>query len=408
MVQPVNNVPLVETFKSNCPCCGAPRDVQVLLCQFHDVPVHSTLVLESAAAAHEIPLGQIQLLHCPRCDVLWNQAFDPKLIHYGSGFEESQFGSPTFRRFAEQLALNLTDRHGLRHRTVVELGCGKAEFLSLLCRTAEAQGYGIDPAGDPARLDPGDAGRVTLLTEFYGEHHRDLIRRADFVCCRHTLEHLHDSLGFLRLLRRHLDGRPEVPVYFDVPDTEHVLEEGAFWEANYEHCLCFTATSLANLFEQAGFHVDRTAREYGGQNLLIEARATASAATHPPARGPEASERAAQFGALVRSSVAAWRRLLLAAGRRTVLWGSGSRAVGFLGAVGLGEREVQAVVDINPRRQGLYQPGFGRPILAPAALVEEPPERVIVMNPLYVVEIGKSLEALGLHPEILPVNEPPA
>ncbi|HRK30367.1 MAG TPA: hypothetical protein PLD59_04755, partial [Tepidisphaeraceae bacterium] len=63
----------------------------------------------------------------------------------------------------------------------------------------------------------------------------------------------------------------------------------------------------------------------------------------------------------------------------------------------------QAVVDINPAKQGTYLPGSGHEIVAPAELLEIRPSRVIVMNPIYLDEIRQSLTALGLTPDLVPL-----
>jgi hypothetical protein len=58
------------------------------------------------------------------------------------------------------------------------------------------------------------------------------------------------------------------------------------------------------------------------------------------------------------------------------------------------------VVDINPHRQGKFMPGTGHPIVAPEGLVDVRPEHVVVMNPIYVQEIGRDLARLALSPRL--------
>ena len=91
-----------------------------------------------------------------------------------------------------------------------------------------------------------------------------------------------------------------------------------------------------------------------------------------------------------------------AAGKRVAVWGGGSKCVSFLTTNGLGE-EVAQVIDINPFKQGKYLPGTGHPVSAPDSLQEAPPDTVIVMNPVYLSEIGAQLSAMGLTPELVAV-----
>lgn len=104
--------------------------------------------------------------------------------------------------------------------------------------------------------------------------------------------------------------------------------------------------------------------------------------------------------------ISRWRREIVAAqhrGERTVLWGGGSKAVAFLTTLGAGE-EIDCAVDINPGKQDTYLAGTGHPVVAPARLKEAPPDRVIVMNPVYMAEIRRDLERLGLAPALVPVT----
>ena len=82
-------------------------------------------------------------------------------------------------------------------------------------------------------------------------------------------------------------------------------------------------------------------------------------------------------------------------GKRVALWGSGSKAVGFLSTLGCRDERVPFVVDINPRKQGTFLPGTGQQIVGPDAMIEYKPDVVIVMNPVYRDEIRRDLDARG-------------
>ena len=88
------------------------------------------------------------------------------------------------------------------------------------------------------------------------------------------------------------------------------------------------------------------------------------------------------------------------AGKKIVLWGSGSKAVSFLTTLGI-ETQIQHVVDINPHRQGMYMPGKGQLIVGPEFLESDLPDTVIIMNPIYRSEISAKLATMELYPEIL-------
>ena len=112
-----------------------------------------------------------------------------------------------------------------------------------------------------------------------------------------------------------------------------------------------------------------------------------------------------RFAERVPATLAHWRKRLEELSkqrRRAVLWGAGSKAVGFLSTLGAGvAEEIEYVVDINRRKQGTYLAGSGQRIVAPDFLREYAASLVIVMNPVYLEEIRGQLQEMGLNPEVM-------
>jgi hypothetical protein len=61
------------------------------------------------------------------------------------------------------------------------------------------------------------------------------------------------------------------------------------------------------------------------------------------------------------------------------------------------------VVDINPHKHGRFLPGTGHPVVGPEYLRDHIPDVVLVMNPIYTVEIGELLKSIGLSPQLVAV-----
>ena len=85
---------------------------------------------------------------------------------------------------------------------------------------------------------------------------------------------------------------------------------------------------------------------------------------------------------------------------RLALWGAGSKGVTFLNVADRDHR-VEAVFDVNPRKQGRHVAGSGQRILAPAELSTAEPETVLVMNPLYTLEIEELVRESGVDAEVV-------
>jgi len=389
-----------------CPACGA--DSLENFYTLRGIPAYSCALMTTREEALDCPRGDLELALCRICGFITNTAYAPIPEAYSARYEETQGYSPTFSRYARGLARRLVDTHQLRGATVVEVGCGKGEFLVALCEEGAGAGIGIDPAYVPGRLAGPALDRITFIRDFYRPAHREL--QADFLCCRHTLEHIHEVRAFLELLLPR-DGHGTVrPIFFDVPDARRVLLEGAFWDLYHEHCSYFTAGSLGRLARSAGVRVEAIWREYGDQYLLLTGSDDGGEnGPFPPFEIEESAERIADY---VRSftdrsqaALTRWSAFLENArreARRVVLWGSGSKGVAFLTTLRVDE-EVGCVVDVNPHRHDMYMPGSGHRIVRPEFLQEYRPDTVIVMNPIYVEEIGARLSELGVPAEVVPI-----
>ena len=388
-----------------CPLCGGTEGLEF----FHQpsVPTNVIVLFDDPDEARAWPRGSLRLLACPDCGLIYNADVDPALIEYSSRIEETQAFSPHFAAYAETLAEHWIERHRLRGRDLLEIGCGKGEFLATLCRLGPNRGVGFDPAARPERLPDALAERLSLVVDYFDERQLDL--DADAVVCRHTLEHVPDLAGFLGLLRRWAARRARPPVLlFEVPDTRRILAEAAFWDLYYEHCNYFTADSLRYAFERSGFRVLEVRSAYDGQYLLLDAEPAPEGrpAPAPPAAAAETVRAAEAFGRVFRE-IAARAEAHLQRLRRdgpVVVWGGGAKGCSFLTALDVAPL-VSAVVDVNPHKQGKYLIGTGHPVIGPESLRELRPAHVVVMNPVYVPEIAESLRALGVASRLHAAND---
>ncbi|TDD98951.1 class I SAM-dependent methyltransferase [Jiangella asiatica] len=383
-----------------CPACFGAA-----LTEFYAVgrvPANSCLMLGDEASARDFPTGELRIAACTVCGFITNTAFDPALTRYSEDYEESQACSPRFREYAAELIAAWVRRYDLVGKTVVELGCGKGEFLTGLIRAGVGYGIGVDPAVRLDRIDPAVVHRSSWVTGLFPDDFETI--DADAVVCRHTLEHIAPVGAWLRSVRSAIGPRTDTVVLFELPDVVRALREGAFWDVYYEHCSYFSPGSLDGLFRRSGFDPIDMRRTYDDQYLVIEARPVPG--TWPVAGlATGAGDRDAVLAAAVGFAAQAertrehWRervRKIAAEDGRVVLWGASSKAVAFLATLGEDARHIAAAVDINPHKQNRYLAGTGHRVVGPVELTDIAPELVIVMNPTYTDEIARDLETMRI------------
>lgn len=370
------------------------------------VPINSCEIFGERATARAVGCGDIRLVHDNRTGLISNAAFDSSTQCFSDKYNGSQHGSAHFGRYAADLSTRLAEKHDLRGKHIVEIGCGDGSFLKGLCEISGARGTGIDPSigqdENPER--PRNAeGSVYFLSEFLGTQHYGL--EPDLIICRHTLEHVFQIDEILQHVSGLMQGRTDIPFYVDVPDTSRIADEGAFWDIYYEHCHYFTSESLQNVLAQNGFRTQDIHTEFDDQYVCATAYLTAVNSTAEPVVGAarisqDMDELAAGLSAGLEKQLQLWRNWFTDKSPGTVmLWGSGSKAVAFLTSLGL-KSQVAGVVDINPDKQNSFLAGSGHGVVSPSELVDLAPEFIIIMNPAYVSEIRDALAELSVLADI--------
>ncbi|MFH1843676.1 MAG: methyltransferase domain-containing protein [bacterium] len=398
---------------SHCPVCQSPRPFPFL--DLPGIPVFCNVHWPSREAALAAPQGDIQLGFCPDCGHVYNRLFQPELVDYDEAYDNSLHFSGRFQDYANDLARHLIKRHDLHGKQLLEIACGKGDFLRLLCRLGPNHGTGFDPsyeatgeASEAATNATTDDVDITFVTDYYGPKYANVA--ADFICCRHALEHFQFPARFLTEVRHSIGDRPETLFFCEVPNSLFMFADLSIWDIIYEHPSYFCAGSLATVFRRAGFQVQQVRDTFGSQFLTLEAvPAPAALAVAEPVWEVEIRARlqelVAVFAATFQAKLRSWNETLtdwLRDGRSVVVWGGGSKGVMFLNLV-KAAAAIDYVVDINPGKQGRFVAGGGQQFVAPEFLVEYKPDVVVVMNPIYRDEIARSLAELSLTPELASV-----
>jgi len=383
----------------SCPISGS-TDVQIFL-EISEIPVLCNVLYSSKKEAIETTRGNLKLGYCEKSGHIYNFAFDPERISYTLGYENSLHHSPRFQKYAEALVGRLTDTYNLRNKKVIEIGCGNGEFLHMICEAGDNTGIGFDPSYEPEHSKKEEGDRpFRVIRDLYSEEYAHY--EADFVCCRHVLEHIEDPLAFMQTV--HEAVRDDTIVFFEVPNVLYTLEEEAIWDLIYEHCSYFSSRSLVDLFQRTGFEVLRIDDAFNGQYLHIEATPRMSTEAH---RGRELeltreqlTADVKQFSRRFNDKVDRWKRVvdeIQARDQRAVVWGAGSKGVTILNILQV-QDAIEYVVDINPTKQGKHVAGTGQRIVPPSFLQDYEPNVVIIMNSIYEEEIRSTVRELGLEP----------
>ncbi len=346
------------------------------------VPIIPNRPLQSADETESF--GHVSLRRNGITGLIDNAAFDPETIHYDADYQNNQAVSSLFAEHMKQVRDLLKARYPAG-TALVEVGCGKGEFVELLQSDGHFKVRGYDGAYE---------GRNPCIEKRFltADDRLD----ADIVVLRHVLEHIQRPHSFLTLLSDVFAG---AEIYIEVPDFAWIEKNQTFFDITYEHVNYFTPRSLASLFKS----VEQHGLLFGDQYQFVIGRFEAGdfsaygrAHDEPQNWTPVTfDETFPAFSSVIEDI------LKQSDGKQVYVWGAATKGVMFchhmkrMHPTAFGR--IVAAIDINPKKAGRFMPSVHLPILNVEDFCSSASQDalVIIMNPNYRDEIVAELNDRG-------------
>lgn len=284
--------------------------------------------------------------------------------------------SPEMRAFREAQFGRFVSRFSLAGRRVIEIGCGRGEYLSVLNATGVVA-HGLEHGEDSVAACVSAGLRVTH--GFVDAADRVLPGGPfDAFMILNFLEHLPAPNETLRGIRHNLSERGVGLV--EVPNFDAILRERQFAEFMSDHLLYFTQATLTTALTINGFEVLECSEEFHGYIL------SAAVQKRAPLDLSEFHHRQRQQREVMHAYIARFGP------RRVAIWGAGHQAFAIISLLELGE-SIRYVVDSAPFKQGKFTPATHVPIVAPDTLRTDPVEAVIIIAGGYSEEVARLARA---------------
>lgn len=349
----------------------------------YDVPIIPNRPLKFVG--EEEAFGTVSLRKNLGNALIENAAFDPNLIQYDIDYQNSQALSASFEAHMNSVLEILKSRYPAGSK-VVEVGCGKGDFLELLQADGAFEVTGFDGAYEGS--NPAIEKRFLSSSDKLD---------AELVVLRHVLEHIQRPHDFLQLLGKIFDS---ADIYIEVPDFAWIETNQAFFDITYEHVNYFTPESLSNLFTS----VERQGLLFGDQyQYVIGNFSESNHAEFERAYNAVNNWSALSFDAVFPDFASVTTDLEDASADSPVyVWGAATKGVMFCHHLKrmrpLAYERIRAAIDINPMKANRYMPSVHLPILDVDTFCEQArgDELLVIMNPNYQDEILSELKERGL------------
>jgi len=319
----------------------------------------------------------LELCKCSGCGLL--QLNCEPVEYYRDVIRSCGFNDTVRRQRLGQYS-DFISRFSLEGRKIIEVGCGRGEFLELF------NNFKVEAAGleHSAALVAEARKKGLSVYQGFAADEATIIEGApyDAFVSFNYLEHLPDPNGHLRCIYGNLkDGGCGL---ISVPSLEYIAEEGRWYELVRDHLVYHTEQSLRSLLERNGFAVLECRRE--NEDSIL-------ATVQKRGRWDGAGLKGA-FEAL-KTELRSFIEESTKGGGRVAVWGASHQSFTLLATTGVADK-IEFIVDSAPFKQNRFSPVSHIKIVPPERLFERPVETVIIIAPAYTQEIyGIIRENLG-------------
>jgi SAM-dependent methyltransferase len=373
-----------------CRASGSTDLVDFL--HFPALPVAGTYVTPGGEGQEA--LLPLTLAYCPDSALVQLREIFPPEIYANYRFVGT--GSTSYTAHLEWCAADLMDRHGVRGKRVLELGCSNGRLLGLLRDRGDNAVFGYEPSTELQREC--ERAGIPSTNSFFSTSTLDRIPAlpVDAVVVRHVMEHIDDPNDFVAAIGRVL--APEGVAIIEVPDLRSILDRKLYAHFYHEHVAYYSPESLARLFARHGFEVvEHRVVDIHGGSLYAAFRRAAGPAGPVAADGITLETCRAFAGELTRyfATLRDFFEAQRAAGVRIAGYGAAHRTTVMCSLARLGTEHVAYLVDRNPHLHGLKTPQAHLPISPPARLAQEPTDAVALFASSFEREILEEQRAFA-------------
>ncbi len=357
--------------ESSCRVCGSGLFVEPLL-RYSNMP----------GAAQDFPTAEtlkqdvgtnLAVCQCASCGLV---QLDNAPVGYWREVIRAAAFSEEMKAFRRAQFRAWVGKYTLTAKKILEVGCGRGEYLSLL-KDCAVEAHGLEYAASSVECCRNQGLSVSKGFPDQAEHH---VAHAPFdaFVCLNFLEHWPDPNAALHGIKANLlDGGIGL---VEVPNFDMIVQKGLFSEFIADHLLYFSRETLSFTLQRNGFDVLECAPVWHDYILsaVVKKRVRPDLGFFEQYRERITKELDTFLSGMPTGRVA--------------VWGAGHQALAVLSLANLGSR-ICYVVDSATFKQGKYTPATHVPIVSPEALTTDPVDAVIVMAASYSDEVAHILRS---------------
>jgi len=351
---------------NKCKVCEGALFSEPLL-QYEGSPKSAQGFLNDLSELDEVV--NLAIYQCAKCGLVQHN-LDP--VSYYKDVIRAVAFSPEMGRFRLEQLGSWISRNNLQNKKILEVGCGKGEYIDLLQKSKASQVIGLEFSENSITCAK-NAGFIVQQGYLDASFKVPPQFQFDAFSIFSFLEHWpkpNEGLSILHsLLSEGASGLVEVPNF------ELILSKGLYSEFTTDHIFYFDKKSFTFLLEKNGFEVVSMESIWYDYILSAEVKKKSSLDVSNFLK--------------IQNSVKSQLNDFIDRfePNQVAIWGAGHQALAVIAMAGIAP-QIKYVIDSAPFKQGKFTPATHLPIISPDILLKDSPKSVVIMAAGYSDEIA--------------------
>lgn len=355
---------------NNCRVCGHKFFDKPLL-RYENMPKSAQFFPDKKTLKEDHGIN-LEIYQCSGCGLV--QLNSEPVSYYRRVIRASSISSE-MKDFRIKQFTNFLKKYSLIGKKVIEIGCGRGEYLSLMKR-CDADTYGLEDSSESVELC-----KKNGLNVFKGFIQNDTVKvnnaPFDAFFMLNFLEHLPNPNLTLKGICNNLSDNAVGLV--EVPNFDMILRKNIFSEFITDHLYYFTKDTLKSTLTINGLELIKCSEIF--HDYIISAIVKKRKKLNIP--------HFYKYQTKITKDIKEFLRRFK--NKKVAIWGAGHQALAIIALINLTDK-IRYVIDSAEFKQNKFTPATHISIVSPETLDSDPAEAIIVMTGGYSDEVAKIIQ----------------
>jgi 2-polyprenyl-3-methyl-5-hydroxy-6-metoxy-1,4-benzoquinol methylase len=352
---------------NNCRVCGHNFFKEPLL-KYENMPKAAQFLPESDSLENDKGIN-LEICQCSGCGLV--QLNNHPVPYYKEVIRASAV-SEEMKIFRKKQFNDFVHNYSLKNKKIIEIGCGKGEFLSIMQEFIE-ESYGLEYS--EASVTQCNKNGMRVYSGFI-ENADNTLHKSPFDAffILNFLEHLPEPNTVLRGIYNNLTENGIGLI--EVPNFDMIMQKKLFSEFMSDHLLYFDKETLNSTLSINGFDLLECEVKWYGYiiSAVVKKKKKANLSDFQIHQSKLQND--------VEKYLSCYK------GKKVAIWGASHQALAILSLLDFSNK-IEYVIDSAVFKQDKFTPATHIPIVAPEKLHTEPVDAVIVIAAGYSDEVAR-------------------